>query len=128
MLASVYPLVLITVVLERGRVKRGIRARMWTFELLTRGTVTLAVIGLVVSIVGLQLGGYEGSIAGIGWVLFGLTVAGLLALLSAIMAVDGVVGGGTLPPPASSDAGTGLNGVSTKRTPEPPADPDDAID
>ena len=76
MLAGVYPLILVVLVLERQRVALKLR-RTRFFRVVLEGGVACALIGLVLSIVGVQIKGYPTVLSMPAWVVFG---AGVVAL------------------------------------------------
>lgn len=88
-LAAVFPLVLITVVLEQRSVHVNIRNRRW-FERTTVAVVGVSLGGLVYSIIGVQTGGYSPQAAWFLWLMFGVAVAGLAFLLTAALATSSI--------------------------------------
>jgi len=84
-LAGVFPLILITNVLESRSVHKRIRRRPFFRKSRVWG-VSTSLTGLVFAVVGVNLGGYSGSASLPLWLLFGaamvcmaMTVLGLLA-------------------------------------------------
>ncbi|AMB59194.1 hypothetical protein AWU67_10325 [Microterricola viridarii] len=84
-----FPLVLITIVLEQRSVHVNIRSRAW-FEKTTIAVVSISLAGLVASIVGVQLGGLEALSAWPLWLLFLAAVVGLAFLLIAVLATSSI--------------------------------------
>ena len=85
MLAAVYPLILITVVLEQRSVHLDIRRRTW-FRRATFAVVVASLVGLVLSVVGVQSAGLAPAYAWANWTAGAVSVLGLGALLLAILA------------------------------------------
>jgi hypothetical protein len=82
-LASVFPLILITIVLERKGVHINLRSRTWFRNSVLLGMV-FSLLGLLASVSGVELGGYND-----GWAIFvwGLFVAALIALTLTAMGI-----------------------------------------
>lgn len=88
-LSAVFPLILITVVLERSRISIKIRRTRW-FRRLVLTTVAASLIGTVVAVVGVQLRGL-GLVAGsVAWVILIVALVGLGAMALMIVATDEV--------------------------------------
>ncbi|TDN92572.1 hypothetical protein EV279_2096 [Microbacterium sp. BK668] len=85
MLAAVYPLVLITVVLEQRSLHLDLRRRKW-FRRATLVVVAAALVGLAMSIIGVQTQGLSWVPGGVNWLMAGLAIIGLGALLLAVLA------------------------------------------
>ncbi|GAA1791006.1 hypothetical protein [Agromyces lapidis] len=84
-LSAVYPLVLITVVLEQRSIDLGIRRRRW-FRAVTFTIVAGALVGLGLSVIGVQLHGL-GPVAGVAnWLVGLIAVGGLGFLLLSVLA------------------------------------------
>ncbi|MFF2494904.1 hypothetical protein [Agromyces sp. NPDC058064] len=84
-LSAVYPLVLITVVLEQRSIHLSIRRRRW-FRVLTFTIVAGALIGIALSVIGVQLHGL-GPVAGAAnWLVGLIAVGGLGFLLLSMLA------------------------------------------
>lgn len=84
-LTAVFPLVLITVVLEQRSLHLNIRRRAW-FRLWRVLTTCWAIIGLVASVIGVQLEGLSGVWALFNWLLAGLAGLGLTFVLLGALA------------------------------------------
>lgn len=84
-LSAVYPLVLITVVLEQRSIHLSIRRRRW-FRVITLAIVAGSLLGLGLSVVGVQLHGL-GPVAGAAnWLVGLIAVGGLGFLLLSVLA------------------------------------------
>jgi cytochrome bd-type quinol oxidase subunit 2 len=84
-LSAVYPLILITIVLEQRSVHLEIRRRTW-FRRATLMVVVASLAGLALSVVGVQTGGLAPLFAAANWVAGAVSLLGLGALLLAIIA------------------------------------------
>jgi cytochrome bd-type quinol oxidase subunit 2 len=84
-LSAVYPLILITIVLEQRSVHLEIRRRTW-FRRATLMVVVASLAGLALSVVGVQTGGLAPLFAAVNWVAGAVSLLGLGALLLAIIA------------------------------------------
>lgn len=88
-LSAVFPLILITVVLERPRVSVKIRRTRW-FRRLMLTTFAASLIGTALSVIGVQLDGF-GLLAGtVLWLVLGVALTGLGAAALMIVATDEV--------------------------------------
>lgn len=88
-LTAVFPLILITVVLERPRVSIKIRRKPW-FRRLVLPTIASSLIGTALSAVGVQLNGI-GIFGGIiAWAIFVVALGGLGTIALMIVATDEV--------------------------------------
>jgi len=88
-LSAVFPLILITVVLERPRISVKIR-RMRGFRRLVLTTIAASLIGTTVSLVGVQLNGF-GLLGGVAaWIVLFVALAGLGTTALMIVATDEV--------------------------------------
>ena len=84
-LSAVYPLVLITVVLEQRSIDLDIRRRRW-FRAVTFTIVAGSLVGLVLSVIGVQFHGL-GPVAGAAnWLVGLIAVGGLGFLLLSVLA------------------------------------------
>jgi cell division protein FtsW (lipid II flippase) len=84
-LAGVFPLILITVVLEIRSVHFKLRSRRWFQQIAAIG-MTFCLTGLVLAVVGVAIDGFTGPASLWPWALFGgamialtITVMGILA-------------------------------------------------
>ena len=84
-LTAVYPLVLITVVLEQRSVHLGLRRRSW-FRRFTIAVVTSSIVGLCASLIGVQLHGMGVDSAWLNWAAAFVAIFGLGFLLLAVLA------------------------------------------
>jgi hypothetical protein len=84
-LSAVSPLILITIVLEQRSVHLEIRRRTW-FRRATLIVVIASLVGLALSVVGVQAGGLAPISANVNWVAGAVSLLGLGALLLAIIA------------------------------------------
>lgn len=88
-LSAVFPLILITVVLERPRVSIKIRRAPW-FRKIVMPTIAASLIGTIVSLIGVQMDGF-GPVAGaFAWVVVAAAVLGLGTMALMIVATDEV--------------------------------------
>lgn len=76
MLTAIFPIVLLTVVLERRLIHVKIRRRPW-FRIVTQVVIVAAVGGLLFTVFGVQLGGYGPVIGWLAWAAFLISIAGL---------------------------------------------------
>jgi len=84
-LTAVYPLVLITVVLEQRSIHLNIRRRAW-FRKLTLVVVASSLVGLGASILGVQLHGMGADSAWLNWAAAVFALGGLTFLLLTVLA------------------------------------------
>lgn len=84
-LSAVHPLILITIVLEQRSVHLEIRRRTW-FRRATLAVVLASLVGLALSVVGVQSGGLAPVFATVNWVAGTVSLLGLGVLLLAIIA------------------------------------------
>lgn len=84
-LSAVYPLVLITVVLEQRSIHLEIRRRRW-FRVVTFTIVAGSLVGLVLSVVGVQLHGLGVGPGVVNWLVGLIAVGGLGFLLLSVLA------------------------------------------
>lgn len=84
-LTAVFPLVLLTVVLERRAIHVNIRRLPW-FRWVTQAIVTASAIGLALTIVGVQLDGLGALIGVFAWVASAVATLGLPFTLLAALA------------------------------------------
>jgi len=88
-LTAVFPLILITVVLERPRVSIKIRRKPW-FRRLVLPTIATSLIGTGLSAVGVQVDGYAPFVAVFAWCTFAFALGGLGTIALMIVATDEV--------------------------------------
>ena len=86
-LASVFPLALITIVLESRQVHVNLRRRRFFREISLAG-ISTSLVGLVVSVIGVSLGGFSGYAAIIPWSLFAVAVLGMAMIALGITATQ----------------------------------------
>lgn len=84
-LAGVFPLVLLTAVLERRSIHLNIRRKVW-FRWSTQAIVTSSALGLGLAIVGVQTNGLALLAGCVAWVGAATAVVGLLWTLLAALA------------------------------------------
>ena len=84
-LSAIFPLVLVTGVLERRSAHMRIRRHRF-FRATSLTTFTSALCGTVYAVIGVQLGGFVPAAAVVIWVLFAVAVAGLTVTLLAFLA------------------------------------------
>lgn len=84
-LSAIFPLVLVTGVLERRVPHIKIRRHRW-FRRLFLGTFAAALCGTVYAVIGVQFGGFPPVAAIVMWVLFGAAIGGLAITLLASVA------------------------------------------
>lgn len=75
-LTAIFPLVLLTVVLERRAIHVNIRKKTW-FRVMTQVTVTASLIGLTLTVVGVQLHGLYWRLGWVAWLAFAAAFFGL---------------------------------------------------
>lgn len=75
-LTAIFPLVLLTVVLERRAVHINIRRTKW-FRVMTQVTVTASLIGLPLTVVGVQFHGLDWRLGWVAWLTFAAAFFGL---------------------------------------------------
>ena len=76
-LAAIFPLVMITVVLERRAVALQIRRRSF-FRRSTMAVVTVSVLGLLFAVIGVEAGGLTGVAMFAEWAFFAVSTSGLI--------------------------------------------------
>jgi hypothetical protein len=86
-LASVFPLVLITIVLEGRSVHFNLRSRKW-FRAITLYGMAGSLVGLVFAVIGVQTGGFADLVSWPLWALFGTAVLALAITVLGIRASD----------------------------------------
>ncbi|WP_442577133.1 hypothetical protein ACSBPH_08380 [Microbacterium sp. F51-2R] len=75
-LTAIFPLVLLTVVLERRTIHLNIRRAKW-FRRTTMSTVAASLVGLPLTVVGVQLHGLDWNFAWIAWLVALVAFLGL---------------------------------------------------
>ena len=83
-LANVFPLILITVVLEVRSVAFKLRSRKWFQQIAAIG-MTLSLTGLVFSVIGVAVNGFSGLFAVWIWVVFAGATAALMMIAMGIL-------------------------------------------
>lgn len=86
-LTAIFPLVLLTVVLERRAIHLNIRKKKW-FRTMTQITVAASLIGLVLTVVGVQLHGLDWRLAWVAWLASAAAIVGLAFNLLGTAASD----------------------------------------
>lgn len=86
-LTAIFPLVLLTVVLERRAIHLKIRKKRW-FRTMTQLTVTASLIGLVLTVIGVQLHGLDLPWSWFAWLAAAVAVFGLAFNLLGTAASD----------------------------------------
>jgi hypothetical protein len=87
-LTAVFPIALLTVVLERRSIHLNIRRQGW-FRWATQTIVSACAIGLVLTIIGVQTNGLSTLGGAVAWVACGVAVIGLpLTLLAALATAE----------------------------------------
>ncbi|MDQ0614411.1 amino acid transporter [Microbacterium sp. W4I4] len=84
-LATVLPLVMVTLVVERRSMRMALRRRGW-FRKIMLGTFEASMFGLVFVVVGTQIEGLSGFGGFIAWLLAGASILGLGVLILASLA------------------------------------------
>lgn len=84
-LTAIFPIVLLTVVLERRAIHVNIRRRNW-FRIATQLTLTASMVGLLTTVWGVQAGGLGPILGTLAWAAFLLAVGGLVFNLIATAA------------------------------------------
>jgi peptidoglycan biosynthesis protein MviN/MurJ (putative lipid II flippase) len=89
-LATVFPIVMLTVVLERRTIALKLRRIRW-FRSIMLWSFSAAAIGLGITLAGVQAGGLGGNPVGVTWAVLGwiaavISLGGLSAVLMASMA------------------------------------------
>lgn len=84
-LTAIFPLVLLTVVLERRAIHIKIRRRQW-FRQAVLATISASAVGLLLTVIGVQTGGLISVLGLFAWIAFGVAVGGLVFSLLALMA------------------------------------------
>lgn len=79
-LSAVFGLLILTTLLEHDRVKKKHR-KAWYGKTAIGGTPTVSLLGLVLVVLGVQHDGLSGGWAIFAWVLFGLSMLGLLGFI-----------------------------------------------
>jgi hypothetical protein len=88
LLAQIFPVILLALGVESGRVSSRIRRRSWWSNWVLIPSVTCALIGFGAAVLSTQLGG-AGAVMGVGiLVLLGVASFGLVFVLIALMATD----------------------------------------
>jgi hypothetical protein len=82
-LASVFPLILITVVLEIRSVAFKLRSRKWFQQIAALG-MAFSLTGLVLSVIGVAVDGFAGLLAVWIWAVF---IAAMIALMMIVMGI-----------------------------------------
>jgi len=85
MLATVFPLVMVTLVIERRSIRMRVRKTKW-FRNVCLIILEVSIIGLGFVIAGTQLGGLDGFVAAFAWLACVLSVAGLATVMLLSMA------------------------------------------
>jgi peptidoglycan biosynthesis protein MviN/MurJ (putative lipid II flippase) len=75
-LTAIFPLVLLTVVLERRAIHVNIRRREW-FRKVTQVTIVSALAGLLLTVLGVQWHGLNVTLSFLAWAAFAVAVGGL---------------------------------------------------
>lgn len=88
-LTAVFPLVLVTVVVERRTVHAKIGLQRW-YRGVIQATVGAALVGLVLSVIGVQTGGLVDAYALFAWLAGAVAIAGLAFALIASIATHEV--------------------------------------
>lgn len=87
-LTAIFPLALLTVVLERRAIHLNIRRQLW-FRWATQLILTASAVGLAVTVLGVQLGGLKVLIGVVAWISCTVVVVGLpLTLLAALATAE----------------------------------------
>lgn len=84
-LTAIFPLVLLTVVLERRTIHIKIRRRQW-FRRTVLATISASAIGLLLTVIGVQTDGLISILGLFAWIAFAVASGGLVFSLLASMA------------------------------------------
>lgn len=84
-LATVFPLVMVTLVIERRSIRMKVRKTKW-FRNGSLLLLEVSIIGLGFAVVGTQMNGLDGLIAAFAWLIALMSVAGLATLMLLAMA------------------------------------------
>ena len=84
-LTAVFPIVLLTAVLERRAIHVNIRRQRW-FRRATQAIVTACAVGLVLTVIGVEVGGLASLIGVVAWMTCGIAILGLPFTLLAALA------------------------------------------
>lgn len=84
-LTAVFPLILVTVTLQRRDMHVNIR-RLRMTRVVLMGSVAVCLIGLLTTLIGIEIGGLAGIAAALAWTLLALAVIGLGFVVLAIHA------------------------------------------
>ena len=84
-LTAIFPIVLLTVVLERRAIHMNIRRLPW-FRWVTQFIVGACAVGLPLTVLGVQFGGLKVVIGAIAWLACAIVVGGLPFTLLAALA------------------------------------------
>lgn len=87
-LSAVFPLILVTMAIEHRRALRFVRRREKFFERLVEYCTIGSLLGLVITVIGVQLDGLNFPATLIVWALFTISVFGLGVMLVAIIDQD----------------------------------------
>lgn len=85
LIATVMPLIMVTLVVERRSMRLKLRRRVW-FRKTILGVFEASIVGLFFVIIGTQLGGLSGAAGVLAWVLTVVSVGGLGLLILISMA------------------------------------------
>lgn len=87
-LSAVFPLLMVTIAIEHRRVIRSIVRGQKVFDYLVEITMGAALLGLVVSIIGVQVGELAIVFAAVVWICFGVGLFGVFFILIGSVSVD----------------------------------------
>jgi hypothetical protein len=88
-LASIFPVILLTVVVEGRRVHRNLR-RLKLFRALSQGVVSASLIGLTFSVIGVATTGLGWESAMFDWAAIATDVLGLAILMLMLLATPDI--------------------------------------
>ncbi|MHC2999547.1 hypothetical protein [Microbacterium sp. HJ5] len=87
-LSAVFPLLMVTIAIEHRRVIRAIVRGQRIFDNLIEITMGAALVGLVISVIGVQLGELATAFAVVVWICFGVGLFGVFFILIGSVSVD----------------------------------------
>lgn len=100
-LAAVYPVVLLTLVIDRARLLKKLRQAAW-YRRVAEYATSASLVGLILSVVGIQLNGLDSGWAVAAWLVFATVAFGLLLHVAGLLASLDVSDEAENAPPTSS--------------------------
>jgi len=86
--AQIFPVILLALAVESGRVSTRIRRRPWWSNWLLVPSVAVATVGFSSSLISTAWGGADEVVGRILWALMALSLLGLFVVILAILATD----------------------------------------